>query len=89
MAMKTNTKTVFAYLQANADKNLTAADVAAACELETKQVNGIFTSAIQRKEFGYRQEAEIELPDSSHAKVKFLKLTDAGMALDLDATDAE
>lgn len=89
MAMKENTKKVFAYLQANPTANVTAADVAGVLGLEKKQVDGIFTSAIQRKEFGYRQEAEIELDDGKHATVKFLKLTDAGLALDLDATDAE
>ena len=32
---------------------------------------------------------EIELPDGTHKQVKFLSLTDAGLALDLDAEDAE
>lgn len=89
MAMKTNTKTVFTYLQNNSTADFTAVDVANACDLTAKQVNGIFTSAIQRKGYGYRQEATIENPDGTTGTIKFLKLTDAGMALDVNAEDAE
>lgn len=90
-AMKENTKRVITYLQGlNASDNVTAQDVADALELEKRSVDGIFTSAIQRKELGFRQEAEIELADGTHKKVKFLKLTDAGYAVDVNADpDAE
>ena len=88
MAMKPNTKKVFEYLKENNGTPLTAADVAEALELEKRQVDGIFTSAIQRKGYGVRTPAEIELEDGSHAKVKFLSLTDAGLALDLYAEEA-
>lgn len=85
MAMKPNTKAVLEYLKTvEGKKNVTAADVAAELGLEVKQVNGIFTAALQRKEFGYREEAEIELDDGSHCKCKYLHLTDAGMSLDPD-----
>lgn len=88
MAMKPNSKTVLEYLKAHNGENLTAADVADATGLEKKQVDGIFTSAIQRKGLGVRTPAEIELEDGSHKQVKFLSLTPAGMAFDPDA-DAE
>ena len=88
MAMKENTKRVFEYLK-KVNDNVTAADVADALGLEKKSVDGIFTSAIQKKGYGVRIPAEVELDDGSHRPVKFLKLTDAGMALDLDAADAE
>ena len=88
MAMKPNSKTVLEYLKAHNGENLTAADVADATGLEKKQVDGIFTSAIQRKGLGVRIPAEIELEDGSHKQVKFLTLTPAGMAFDPDA-DAE
>jgi hypothetical protein len=52
-------------------------------------VDGIFTSAIQRKGLGIRTPAEIELEDGTHRSVKFLSLTAAGMAFDPDAEDAE
>lgn len=85
MAMKENTKKVFEFLRTVNGQNVTSADVAGALGLEKRQVDGIFTQAIQKKELGYRVEAEIELEDGTHSKVKFLKLTEAGMALDLDA----
>ena len=89
MAMKENTRKVFDYLKDNTDKDLTAADVAEALGMEKRSVDGVFTSAIQRKELGARVEAEIELEDGTHKKVKFLKLNDAGMAIDVNAETAE
>lgn len=90
MAMKENTKKVITYLQ-GLDKNVdvTAADVADALGLEKRSVDGIFTSAIQRKNYGTRVAAEIELEDGTHKAVKFLHLTEAGYALDVNAEDAE
>ena len=85
MAMKENTKLVLNYLKEHNDEQLTAADVAEALGLEKRSVDGIFTSAIQRKELGFRTPAEIELPDGSHQAVKFLSLNEAGMAVDPDA----
>ena len=84
MAIKPNTRLVFEYLRKVAGENVTSADVAEALGLEKRQVDGIFTSAIQRKGYGIRVPAEIELEDGSHKGVKFLQLTDAGMELDLD-----
>lgn len=85
MAMKENTKKVFEYLKGIGNDDVTAQDVAEALGLEKKSVDGIFTSAIQRKGYGIRTEAEVELTDGTHAKVKFLSLTDAGMELDPNA----
>lgn len=89
MAMKENTKKVITYLQGLNGADVTAADVADALGLEKRSVDGIFTSAIQKKQYGVRVPAEVQLEDGSHKAVKFLKLTDAGMALDVDAEDAE
>ena len=85
MAMKENSKNVLNYLKGVNGENVTAADVAEALGLEKRQVDGIFTSALQRKGLGVRVPAEIELDDGSHKAVKFLKLTDEGMAFDPDA----
>ena len=87
MAMKENSKKVLNYLKEVAGENVTAADVAVAVGLEKRQVDGIFTSAIQRKQLGVRTPAEIELEDGTHKQVKFLSLTPAGMAFDPDATE--
>lgn len=85
MAMKENSKNVLNYLKGINGENVTAADVAEALSLEKRQVDGIFTSALQRKGLGVRVPAEIELEDGTHKAVKFLRLTDAGMAFDPDA----
>lgn len=87
MAMKENSKSVLNYLKGVNGENVTAADVAEALGLEKRQVDGIFTSALQRKGLGVRVPAEIKLDDGTHKQVKFLSLTPAGMAFDPDATE--
>ena len=89
MAMKENSKKVLNYLKEINGAQVTSADVAEALGLEKRSVDGIFTSAIQRKGLGIRTAAEIELADGSHKPVKYLSLTPAGMSFDPDATDAE
>ena len=88
MAMKENTKTVITYLQGlDENVNVTSADVATALDMEKRSVDGIFTAAIYRKGYGVRVPAEVELEDGTHKAVKFLKLTAAGRALDVNAED--
>lgn len=88
MAMKENTKAVITYLQGlDETANVTAQDVANALGMEKRSVDGIFTSAVQRKGYGVRQPAEIELEDGTHKAVKFLKLTTAGRDLDVNAEE--
>ncbi len=87
MAMKENSKKVLEYLKSVNGQDVTAADVAAALGLEKRSVDGIFTSAIQRKALGIRVPAEVELEDGTHKQVKFLQLTDAGMSFDPDAEE--
>lgn len=89
MAMKENSVKVLNYLKEINGENVTAADVAEALGMEKRSVDGIFTSAIQRKGLGVRTPAEIELDDGSHKAVKFLSLTPAGLAFDPTAEDAE
>ena len=88
MAMKENSKKVLNYLKEVNGQQVTAADVAEALGLEKRSVDGIFTSANQRKGLGVRTPAEIELDDGTHKAVKFLSLTAEGMNFDPDA-DAE
>ena len=85
--MKENSKKVLNYLKEVNGENVTVADVAAALGLENRQVDGIFTSAIQRKQLGASTPAEIELEDGSNKPVKFLSLTPAGLAFDPDADE--
>lgn len=89
--MKENSKNVLNYLKDknNAQVDVTAADVAEALGLEKRQVDGIFTSAIQKKGLGVRIPAEMTLEDGTHKPIKLLKLTEEGMAFDPDQNDAE
>ena len=88
MAMKENSMSVLEYLKGVNGTDVTAADVAVALGLVKRQVDGVLTSAIQRKGLGVRTPADIELEDGTHKPVKFLSLTPAGMSFDPDA-DAE
>ena len=88
MAMSENSVKVLNYLKGINGQDVTSADVAEALGLERKSVDGIFTSAIQKKGYGVRVPAEVELADGTHKQVKFLTLTDEGMAFDPTATEA-
>ena len=87
-AMKENTRKILEYLQAHHGEDHTAADVADALGMDSRSVNGSFTS-FQRKGLGVREEAEVLLEDGTHKKVKFLRLTEEGVSYDPDATAAE
>ena len=89
MAMSENSRKVLTYLKSINGEAVTAGDVAGALELTKRQVDGIFTSAIQRKGLGIRTTAEVELEDGSHKQVKFLSLTADGMNFDPDTEEAE
>lgn len=86
-ALKENSKIVFNYVKDNEDKNITAADIAEGTGLELKSVNGIVTSAFQRKGLMERIPAEITMPDGTHKAVKVIKLTDEGRAFDVNQAD--
>lgn len=80
---------VIEFLKAHNGELLTSADVAEALGLEKKSVDGIFTSAIQRKELGIRTDGEVELEDGTHKKVKFLSLTEEGLNWTPDEPEAD
>lgn len=80
--MKPNSVKVLNYLKQVNGQQVTAADVAEALDLPKKSVDGIFTSAIQRKGLGVRTPAEMELPDGTHKAIKLLSLTPEGMAFE-------
>lgn len=85
--LKENSRKVFDYVKSINGANVTAADIAEATGLEVKSVNGIVTSAFQRKGLMERIPAEIELEDGTHKPVKFIKLTAEGEAFDPDAPE--
>ena len=88
--LKENSKLVFNYVKENEGNNITAADIAEGTGLEVRSVNGIVTSAFQRKGLMERVPAEVEMEDGSHKAVKFIRLTADGKAFDPEAKeDAE
>lgn len=89
MALKENSRKVLDYVKANDGTNMTAADIAAGTGLEVKQVNGIVTSAFQKKGLMQRTPAEVQLEDGTHKAVKFISLTDKGRSFDPDAEETK
>jgi hypothetical protein len=85
--LKPNSKLVFDYVKENGDKNITANDIAEGTGLAVRSVNGIVTSAFQRKGLMERVPAEIELEDGTHKAIKLIKLTAEGEAFDPEAED--
>lgn len=84
-----NSLNVLNYLKANAGENLTAADIAEALGLEKKQVDGIVTSGLQKRGLTERVPAVIEVEEGVTKDVKFIKITDAGLAYDHAAAQAQ
>ena len=89
MVLKENSRKVLDYVKANDGADMTAADIAAGTGLEVKQVNGIVTSAFQKKGLMKRTPAEIQLEDGTHKAVKFISLTEEGKNFDPDAEEAK
>jgi len=85
--LKPNSRTVFEFVKANSERNLTAADIAEGTGLDVKRVNGIVTSAFQKKGLMERIPAEIEKEDGSPKSVKIIRLTEAGLAFNPDEPD--
>ena len=88
MAMKEGTRAIWDYVVAHDGEDITAQDIADALNVGVKSVNGSVTS-FQKKGLTIREEAEVEVADGTHKKVKFIRLTDAGKAFDPDAEPAK
>ena len=87
--LKPNSKLVYDYVKENQDKNITANDIAEGTGLPVRSVNGIVTSAFQRKGLMERVPAEMQLEDGTHKAIKLIKLTEAGEAFDPEAEDTK
>ncbi|KFZ25969.1 MAG: hypothetical protein KQ78_01925 [Candidatus Izimaplasma bacterium HR2] len=85
MAMKENTKRILSFLQENASEDMTHNEVAEALELGPRQVIGSFNSFV-KKGWGYRVEATVKI-DGADKTIKFLKLNDEGLAVDVAALE--
>lgn len=84
-----NSITVYNYVKEHDGEKFTAVDIAEATGLGVRTVNGVITSAFQKKNLMVRVPAEIKLEDGSHKAVKFIELTDEGRAWDPNAVTAE
>ena len=84
MAISVNARTVYDFVKAAGDKNITAADIANSTGLAIKTVNGVVTAAFQRKGLMERVPATVEV-DGEQKTVKFIKLTAEGQNFDPDA----
>ena len=82
--MSENSRKVYDYVKSVDGQNVTAADIAEATGLEIRSVNGVVTSAFQKKGLMERVPAEIEMEDGSHKAVKFIRLTAAGKEFNPD-----
>ncbi len=82
-----NSRKVFDYVKGVNGADVTADDIANATGLGVRQVNGIVTSAFQKKGIMERIPAEIELSDGTHKAVKFIKLTAVGETFDPDTQE--
>lgn len=89
--LKENSLKVLQYVRGHMTENITAADIAEGTGLEIKSVNGIVTSAFQKKGLMERVPAEIEVLDEkgekTHKAVKFIRLTEEGKAFDENAEE--
>lgn len=82
-----NSRKVFDYVKGVNGADVTADDIANATGLGVRQVNGIVTSAFQKKGIMERIPAEVELSDGTHKAVKFIKLTAVGETFDPDTQE--
>ena len=80
MALKPNSKLVYDFVLAHNGEDITAANIAEGTGLPLKSVNGIITSAFQKKGLMYREEVAI-----TGGVVKYVRLTEDGLNLDPDA----
>lgn len=86
--MTENSRKVFEYLKANHGKQMTAQEIAAALDVSlsavTGSVNGL-TRATKHPAYAVRTEVEVDAGEGKKAKVKYISLTEEGLAFDPDA----
>lgn len=86
--MTDNSKKVFQYLKENHGAKMTAQEIASALGITVSAVTGSVNGlANAKKHPAYATRTEVELPgaDEKTVKVKYIDLTEEGMAFDPDA----
>ena len=84
--LSANAKVIMKRLQELDGADITVHDLSEDIGLTVPQITGTFNSFV-RKELAERVVATVELEDGKEETVKFLKLTDAGMAIDVDEVE--
>lgn len=82
--MKESTRMIFDFLKDNHGAQLTNTDIAEALGLGAKSVVGSVNSFV-KKEWAVRTPVQVEGADGKPVTVKYISLTEAGMAYDPDA----
>lgn len=83
-----NAKVILKGLQALDGENVTVHDLSERIGLPVNSITGTFNSFV-KKGLGERVIAEVQMDDETHKQVKFLQLTEKGMAFDADAVEEE
>lgn len=83
--LSANAKVIMKRLQELDNADITVHDLSEDIGLPVNSITGTFNSFV-KKGLGEREVATVEV-DGAEKEVKFLKLTDAGMGLDVDATE--
>lgn len=81
--MTENSKRVLNYLKEHAGEDLTANQIAEALDIKIAAVTGSVNGLV-KKDRAIRTEAVVE-KDGKEVKVKYISLTDEGLAFDPDA----
>ena len=81
-AMKENTKAIFMYLKEHNGEQITTQEIAEALGLSVKSVVGSVNSFVKKQWAVRSDEVKVEGMDKP---VKFISLTEAGLAVDPDA----
>lgn len=84
--LSANAKVIMKRLQELEGADITVHDLSEDTGLPVNSITGTFNSFV-KKGLAERVVATVELEDGKEETVKFLKLTDAGQALDTEATE--
>lgn len=88
--MTDNAKLVFSYLRENYGKNITAQEAAAALGVSVNTVTGSVNGlcrATKHPAYAVRKEVEVTDAEGKTSTVKYISLTEEGMAFDPTKTE--
>lgn len=86
--MTLNAKKVFGFLHDNYGSKLTHRDIAEALGISSSTVTGS-VNGLCKKGYASRTEEHMEGPDGKDITIKYISLTEEGMAFDPEAAEEE